>query len=61
MLRADEWPRIPSMVFEVDRGFQVYLDSYAEGQRFLDYASLAFGAFEPGALVAHRGSVVSGK
>jgi phytoene dehydrogenase-like protein len=41
--------------FRVDRGFQVYLDSYAEGQRFLDYASLTFGAFEPGALVAHRG------
>ena len=41
--------------FQVDRGFQVYLDSYAEGQRFLNYASLNFGAFEPGALVAHRG------
>ena len=31
--------------FQIDRGFQVYLDSYAEGQRFLDYASLNFGAF----------------
>ena len=41
--------------FQIDRGFQVYLDSYAEGQRFLDYASLNFGAFEPGALVVHSG------
>ena len=43
--------------FQVDRGFQVYLDSYAEGQRFLDYPSLNFGAFEPGALVARNGSL----
>ena len=41
--------------FQIDRGFQVYLDSYAEGQRFLDYASLNFGAFEPGAFVVHSG------
>ncbi len=41
--------------FQVDRGFQVYLDSYAEGQRFLDYPALNFGAFEPGALVASNG------
>ncbi len=41
--------------FRLDRGFQVYLDSYPEGQRFLNYPSLEFGAFEPGALVAHRG------
>ena len=43
--------------FQIDRGFQVYLDSYAEGQRFLDYPSLNFGAFEPGALVACNGSL----
>ena len=45
--------------FRVDRGFQVYLDSYAEGQRFLDYQSLKFGAFEPGALVARNGRLFS--
>jgi protoporphyrinogen oxidase len=45
--------------FQIDRGFQVYLDSYAEGQRFLDYASLNFGAFEPGALVVRRGRLFS--
>ena len=45
--------------FRVDRGFQVYLDSYAEGQRFLDYQSLRFGAFEPGALVARNGRLFS--
>ena len=45
--------------FQIDRGFQVYLDSYAEGQRFLDYASLNFGAFEQGALVVRRGRLFS--
>ena len=44
--------------FQIDRGFQVYLDSYAEGKKFLDYPSLNFGAFEPGALVAHRGRLL---
>ena len=44
--------------FRLDRGFQVYLDSYPEGQRFLNYPSLEFGAFEPGALVAHGGRLV---
>jgi phytoene dehydrogenase-like protein len=44
--------------FQIDRGFQVYLDSYAEGKKFLDYSSLNFGAFEPGALVAHRGRLL---
>ena len=44
--------------FRLDRGFQVYLDSYPEGQRFLNYSSLEFGAFEPGALVAWGGRLV---
>lgn len=44
--------------FRLDRGFQVYLDSYPEGQRFLNYSLLEFGAFEPGALVAHGGRLV---
>jgi len=44
--------------FRVDRGFQVYLDAYPEGQRFLRHADLAFGRFEPGALVASGGRLL---
>ncbi len=37
--------------FRLDRGFQVYLTAYPEGQRLLDYPSLQFGRFLPGAMV----------
>lgn len=37
--------------FRIDRGFQVYLEAYPEGQRQLDVGALRCGWFEPGALV----------
>ncbi len=37
--------------FLLDRGFQVYLTAYPEGQRVLDYPALHFGRFLPGAMV----------
>jgi phytoene dehydrogenase-like protein len=37
--------------FRLDRGFQVYLTAYPEGQRLLDYPALAFQNFLPGAMV----------
>jgi len=40
--------------FRIDRGFQVYLDAYPEGRRFLDHDALQLGCFEPGALVARN-------
>ena len=41
--------------FQIDRGFQVYLDAYPEGKRQLDLPALQLGYFEPGALVAEQG------
>ena len=41
--------------FQIDRGFQVYLDAYPEGKRQFDLKALQFGYFEPGALVAEHG------
>jgi phytoene dehydrogenase-like protein len=41
--------------FQIDRGFQVYLEGYPEGRRQLDLAALRFGWFEPGALVVDGG------
>ena len=38
--------------FRVDRGFQVYLDAYPEGRRFLDHAALQLGRFDSGAIIA---------
>ncbi len=38
--------------FRIDRGFQVYLDAYPEGQRQLDHAALKLGCFDSGALIA---------
>lgn len=35
--------------FLLDHGFQVMLTAYSEGQELLDYDSLNFGNFEPGA------------
>ncbi|MFN9920582.1 MAG: NAD(P)/FAD-dependent oxidoreductase [Acidobacteriota bacterium] len=37
--------------FLLDRGFQVYLTAYPEGQQLLDYPSLQIGRFLPGAMV----------
>ena len=44
--------------FRVDRGFQVYLDAYPEGRRFLNHAALKLGGFEPGALVVSGGQLL---
>lgn len=41
--------------FRIDRGFQVYLDAYPEGQRQLDLPALHLGCFESGALIASQG------
>jgi len=41
--------------FLLDRGFQVYLEAYPEGQRVLDYAPLDFRPFFPGSLVRFSG------
>lgn len=38
--------------FRVDRGFQVYNDSYPEGRRQLDLAALRLGRFDAGAVIA---------
>ncbi len=42
--------------FLLDRGFQIYLTAYPEGQRLLDYDALDLQAFHPGALVRHGGA-----
>lgn len=44
--------------FLLDRGFQVFLDSYPEAQRQLDLPALALGSFTPGALI-RRGDRVA--
>ena len=41
--------------FRLDRGFQVFLTSYPEAKRILDYESLKLHAFLPGALVRYDG------
>ncbi len=41
--------------FLLDRGFQVYLTAYPEGQRVLDANALQFRRFLPGALIRYRG------
>ncbi|MCC5835130.1 MAG: FAD-dependent oxidoreductase [Opitutales bacterium] len=41
--------------FLLDRGFQVYLDTYPETGQLLDLDSLNLKAFEPGALIYHNG------
>ena len=41
--------------FRLDRGFQVFLTSYPEAQRVLDYQALQLRSFLPGALVRYRG------
>ena len=37
--------------FLLDRGFQLYLEAYPEGRRWLDYEALDFQAFYPGAQI----------
>jgi len=41
--------------FQLDRGFQVFLTSYPEARRMLDFDALHLHRFEPGALVRYRG------
>jgi len=41
--------------FRLDRGFQVFLTSYPEAARVLDYGALRLKPFLPGALVRYRG------
>lgn len=41
--------------FLLDRGFQVFLTSYPEAKRTLDYEALHLRPFLPGALVRHAG------
>ncbi len=41
--------------FRLDRGFQIYLTAYPEGERLLDYDALDFQAFAPGAMVRYDG------
>ncbi len=41
--------------FLLDRGFQVMLTAYPEGKRLLDYQTLDWKKFKPGALVWHGG------
>ena len=41
--------------FRLDRGFQVFLTSYPEAQRILDFESLQLKPFLPGALVRYGG------
>ena len=41
--------------FRLDRGFQVFLTSYPEAKRILDYESLQLKPFLPGALVRYGG------
>ena len=39
--------------FLLDRGFQIYLDAYPEGSRFLDLDALDLRRFDPGAVVRY--------
>jgi phytoene dehydrogenase-like protein len=41
--------------FRLDRGFQVFLTSYPEAKRQLDYHALRLKPFQPGALIRSRG------
>lgn len=41
--------------FKLDRGFQIFLTAYPEARAVLDYASLEFRPFFPGAVVRSRG------
>src|SRR6056297_3940403 len=41
--------------FHLDHGFQVLLTAYPACRELLDYDALRLQAFEPGALIRHRG------
>lgn len=41
--------------FLLDRGFQIYLDSYPQGEHFFTHEALALKAFDPGALIKMKG------
>lgn len=41
--------------YRLDRGFQVFLTSYPEAKRQLDYHALRLKPFQPGALIRYRG------
>lgn len=41
--------------FLLDRGFQVFLTAYPEGQKYLDYKKLRLQRFIPGALLLRKG------
>ena len=41
--------------YQLDRGFQVYLTAYPEGQRYLDLPSLDLRPLEPGAMIRMHG------
>lgn len=45
--------------FRLDRGFQVYLTAYPEGQRLLDYAALDLRPFENGAMIRVAGEFLT--
>ncbi|MEM9083537.1 MAG: NAD(P)/FAD-dependent oxidoreductase [Planctomycetota bacterium] len=49
-VRTDTITR-PEGNYLLDRGFQVYLDAYPEGRRFLDHEALDLSRFYPGAMV----------
>jgi hypothetical protein len=51
LLRADTPLPPSSQGFLLDRGFQIFLTSYPEAQRSLDYPSLGLRPFYAGALV----------
>jgi len=44
--------------FTLDHGFQVLATAYPACRELLDYSALRLSAFEPGALVRHRGGFV---
>ncbi len=41
--------------YQLDRGFQIYLTAYPEGQRMLDYQALNLKSFARGAYIRYRG------
>jgi len=49
-VRTDILPG-PGGDYRLDRGFQIFLSAYPEGQSVLDYPALEFGKFTPGARI----------
>jgi hypothetical protein len=46
--------------YQLDLGFQVFLTAYPEAKRLLDYSTLNFGFFDPGAMIIQGASKRSG-